>query len=323
MPGSRILVTGGAGFIGRWVVAELLGRTDPEREVVVLDNLSNGSAANLDEFRDHSRFVEFVQGDIRDTATMRALFERHEFSTVFHLAARINVQDSIDDPRDVFNADVVGTFELLELCREFRTRFVFTSTCMVYDRCISPDGIRESDPVKPASPYAGAKLAGEDMALSYFHAYGLPVVVLRPFNTYGPFQKSSGEGGVIAIFCQAALEGRELRIYGDGTQTRDFLYVEDCARFIVEAGFDARAEGRVLNAGSGSDVTINDLAQVVSDGRAPIVHVPHIHPRSEIMKLRCDASLVRSLLGFTPRVDLAAGIARTTGWISARGERTS
>lgn len=318
MPGDRVLVTGGAGFIGRWVVAELLGRTDPESEVVVLDNLSNGSAENLAEFRDHPRFVEFVQGDLRDRATMRALFERHAFSTVFHLAARINVQDSIDDPRDVFDADVVGTFELLELCREHRTRFVFTSTCMVYDRCVSPEGIRESDPVKPASPYAGAKLAGEHMALSYFHAYGLPVVVLRPFNTYGPFQKSSGEGGVIAIFCKAALDQTELRIYGDGTQTRDFLYVEDCARFIVEAGFDSRAEGRVLNAGSGSDVTINDLAELVSGGRAQVVHVPHIHPQSEIMKLKCDASLVRSLLGFSPRVELAEGIARTSAWIAAR-----
>ncbi|MCC6159553.1 MAG: NAD-dependent epimerase/dehydratase family protein [Deltaproteobacteria bacterium] len=323
MPGSRILVTGGAGFIGRWVVAELLGRTEPEHGVVVLDNLSNGSPENLEEFRDHPRFVEFVQGDIRDTATMRALFARHEFSTVFHLAARINVQDSIDNPRDVFDADVAGTFELLELCREFSARFVFTSTCMVYDRCISPDGIRESDPVKPASPYAGAKLAGEDLALSYFHAYGLPVVVLRPFNTYGPFQKSSGEGGVIAIFCKAALGGSELRIYGDGTQTRDFLYVEDCARFIVLAGFDPRAEGRVLNAGSGADVTINELADLVSAGRASIVHVPHIHPQSEIMKLRCDASFVRSLLGFTPCVDLAEGIVRTSEWIAARLARTS
>lgn len=323
MPGRRILVTGGAGFIGRWVVAELLGREGAEHEVVVLDNLSNGSEENLEEFRSHPRFVEFARGDIRDAAIMRSLFERHHFDTVFHLAARINVQESIDDPRDVFNADVVGTFELLELCREFRARFVFTSTCMVYDRCISPGGIRESDPVKPASPYAGAKLAGEDLALSYFHAYGLPVVVLRPFNTYGPFQKSSGEGGVIAIFCKAAREGRDLRIYGDGTQTRDFLYVEDCARFIVEAGFDARAEGRVLNAGSGADVTINDLAHLVSAGRAPIVHVPHIHPQSEIMKLMCDASLVRSLLGFTPRVDLGEGIARTMAWIAARPAASS
>ncbi len=104
---------------------------------------------------------------------------------------------------------------------------------MVYDRATTPAGIGEDHPTKPASPYAASKLAGEALTLSYFHAYGLPTTVVRPFNTYGPFQRSVGEGGVVAIFTRRSLLGEELRIYGDGTQTRDLLYVEDCARFVV------------------------------------------------------------------------------------------
>ena len=308
-----VLVTGGAGFIGRWVVKRLL---DDGHSVWVIDNLSNGKKKNLEEFKDNKNFREFKIGDIKDIWLVEKIFE-NRFNICYHLGAQINVQDSIDDPQFSFNNDVVGTFNVLEECRRYRTKMVFMSTCMVYDRCYNEEGIDETHPIKPASPYAGAKIAGENTVLSYYYAYDIPVVVLRPFNTYGPFQKSSGEGGVIAIFIKNKLTGNDLSIYGDGTQTRDFLYVEDCARFVVECGYSDRVNGEILNAGSGRDVSINELAQLIVKEKDRIRHVPHIHPQSEIQKLSCNYQRAEELLGWKPKVSLEEGIAKTEKWIKS------
>ena len=185
------------------------------------------------------------------------------------------------------------------------------------ERSLDEAGISEEHPVKPASPYAASKLSGEALTLSYYYAYGLPTVVVRPFNTYGPFQKSSGEGGVMAIFIQRDLEGEDLNIYGDGTQTRDLLYVEDCTEFVISAGRDSRANGQLLNAGLGRDVSINELAYLICKDKKRIKHVPHIHPQSEIQKLLCNYDKARVILGWQPQVSLEEGIARTRDWIAA------
>ncbi len=309
---SRFLVTGGAGFIGRWTVGGLL---DLGYEVLVLDNLSNGSVANIEEFKGRKGFLGLIEGDIRDRSVVEDAFAS-SLDCCVHLAAQINVQDSIDDPDETFQSDIAGTFNLLECARRHGTRFVFVSTCMVYSMAIDGRAIDENHPVNPASPYAAAKLAGEFMSISYYHTYGLPSTVLRPFNTYGPFQKSSGEGGVISVFVGNKLEGKPLMIYGDGTQTRDFLFVKDCARFIATAAFEDRILGRIINAGSGKDISINGLAEMISDGNVPIEHVPHIHPQSELMVLRCDNSLAMEFLGWSPRVELSEGIAQTRRWIA-------
>ncbi|HEX7064708.1 MAG TPA: GDP-mannose 4,6-dehydratase [Bacillales bacterium] len=308
----NILLTGGAGFIGRWVAKKLL---EDGHDIWVLDNLSNGQETNLEEFRDKSNFREFVKGDIQDQALLEELFSKHAFDLCYHLAASINVQDSIDDPRTTFNNDTLGTFYLLEQCRKANTKMVFMSTCMVYDQCSDDRGIVETHPTKPASPYAGAKIAAENMVLSYYHAYGLPTVVIRPFNTYGPFQKTGGEGGVVAIFIKKKLDRETLRIYGDGTQTRDLLYVEDCARFIVESGYSDEVNGEVINAGLGRDVSVNELARLIVEDETRIEHVEHIHPQSEIAKLLSNYEKAKSLLGWTPQVSLEEGIRRTEEWI--------
>ena len=148
----------------------------------------------------------------------------------------------------------------------------------------------------------------------------MPVSVVRPFNTYGPFQRSVGEGGVVAIFTRRSLLGEELRIYGDGTQTRDLLYAEDCARFVCDALASDAALGRILNAGTGDDISVNALAAAIEPDATRIRHVDHIHPQSEIAVLRCDASLAADLLGWRPRVSLDEGLARTRMWMAARLE---
>lgn len=308
----NILLTGGAGFIGRWVAKRLL---EDGHQLWILDDLSNGSQANIAEFRNHSNLQQFVVGDIKDEPLLEKLFNSTKFDICYHLGASINVQDSIDDPRTTFNNDAVGTFYIMEQCREHQVKVVFMSTCMVYDRCTDESGITEEHPTKPASPYAGAKIAAENMVLSYYYAYGLPVVVIRPFNTYGPYQKTGGEGGVVAVFIKNKLTGKDLSIYGDGTQTRDLLFVEDCARFVAEAGYSNKVDGHIVNAGLGRDITINQLAEAIVRDDSRIKHVEHIHPQSEIPKLLCNSSKAKSLLGWEPQVSLEEGLQRTESWI--------
>lgn len=307
----RVLVTGGAGFIGRWVVKQLL---DDGHHVWILDNLSNGLLDNLREFTLHAALRGVIVGDVRDRSVLDPLFDL-DFDVCIHLAAKISVQDSLDEPVATFENDTVGTFDILENCRVHQTKLVFVSTCMVYDRSMHPDGIRETDPVRPASPYAGAKLAAENLVLSYHHAFGLPTVILRPFNTYGPYQKSSGEGGVVSIFIDSKLRGVPLQVFGDGTQTRDLLYVEDCCRFITQAAYNDEVAGEILHAGLGSDIPIDHLARMLVADSSRIVHVPHIHPNSEIQKLLCNYSKAKAVLDWEPTVSLEDGIVRTETWI--------
>jgi len=307
-----VLVTGGAGFIGRWVVARLL--TDGH-EVHILDNLSNGSLDNIAEFRNHPGLKSVNVGDLTNQELLQQLFRERMFECCIHLAASIHVHKSVQDPQTNFNNNVLGTFYILEACRRQGTRLVFMSTCHVYDQAV--DGqIDESYPTKPASPYSGSKLAGENMALSYCHAYGLPVVILRPFNTYGPFQKSDSEGGVVPIFLQAKLAGKPLLVHGEGAQTRDLLYVEDCARFVTAAAFRKEVSGEIINAGTGRDIAIRDLAALIAGEEGTVQFIPHVGPRSEVPKLLGGYQKAHGLLGWKPMVSLEEGLLKTEAWLS-------
>ena len=304
----NVLVTGGAGFIGRWVVEKLL---DDGHKVCVLDDLSNGRKENIEEFRDNPMF-EFVLGDIRDKEVLKRTF--NDIDICIHAAAAINVQESIENPQRYYDVNVNGTFNILEEARKKDVKVVLIGTCMVYD-LTSLEAINEEHSLNPKSPYAGSKLAADDLALSYFHAYGLPVVITRPFNTYGPYQKSNMEGGVVSIFIKSFLEGKTLNVFGDGTQTRDLLYVGDCAEFIVKAAFTEKAVGEVINAGSGKDIAIKDLALLICKDAERIRHVKHHHPQSEIPKLLCDYTKAKKFLGWKPKTSLEEGIEKTKEWI--------
>lgn len=333
----RCLVTGGAGFIGRWLVARLLARGD---EVLVVDDLSNGRRENLRDFEGVAGYLGLVVGDVKDEKTVAALFGRGAWDAVFHLAASIHVQRSIDDPEPTFRNEAEGTFRILEACRRqyfvangfdpaakhfdyehdvprlvVRTpRLTVMSTCMVYDLA-GGAAIAESHPYRPASPYAAAKIGADMLAVSYHKSYRMPVTVVRPFNTYGPFQKSNSEGGVVSIFLKRDIAREPLLVKGTGEQTRDLLYVEDCADFIVAASLSEAAEGEIVNAGTGADVRVFDLATACATGGNVVQKVPHDHPQAEIMKLLCDSSKAHRLLGWRATVDLREGLARTRGWL--------
>lgn len=306
---SRVVVTGAAGFIGRWVVSELLDRG---YHVVGLDDFSNGRQRNVGAFRDVDAF-EMYEGDICDLSVVADLINK-ETDACIHLAAEIDVHESLNSPDTHFQTNVVGTQNVLEACRLTETRLGLVGTCMVYDMAESESGIDEAHPVKPASPYAGTKLAAENIAESYHRSYDLPVTILRPFNTYGPYQ----EAGVVPIFVERDIRGETLQIYGDGTQTRDLLYATDCARFVVEATFDDAAVGEVLNAGTGNDVSINELAELIASEGTDIEHVEHHHPQSEVPKLVCDPSKAGEILGWEPEYDLKTGIEQLRTWLIDR-----
>jgi len=309
-------VTGGAGFIGRWLVKRFL---DGGYEVRVLDDLSNGSKKNLEEFTPEKGFGGLIIGDVRDRLKVHEAMDPRP-DLVVHAAAQINVQSSLDDPQKNFDINILGTHNVLEEARAILhsqkskgPKVVMIGTCMVYEMA-SGKAISETHPVRPASPYAASKLAGEFMAESYYRGFGLPVVVLRPFNTYGPFQKSNMEGGVVSIFVKHDLEGKDLNIFGDGKQTRDLLFVEDCADFIYKASRDDKVLGQVFNAGTGKDISVNELAKKIATDPKRIKHVPHIHPQSEIPKLLCDPSKAMKVLKWRPKVTLAEGIERLRTW---------
>jgi len=308
-----ILVTGGAGFIGRGVVKKLL---DDGHRVGVLDDLSNGRMDNIQEFKNNSKF-KFVLGDIRDKEILKSVFK--DIDLCIHAVAAINVQESIENPQRYYDVNVNGTFNILEEARKRDVKVVLVGTCMVYD-LTSSEAINEKHLLNPKSPYAGSKLAAENLALSYFHAYGLPVVITRPFNTYGPYQKSNMEGGVVSIFIRNFWEGKTLNVFGDGTQTRDLLYVEDCAEFIVKAAFSDKAVGEIINAGYGKDIAIKDLALLICKDVERVRHVEHHHPQSEIQKLLCDYTKAKKLLGWEPKISLGEGIEKTKEWIKGSGD---
>jgi UDP-glucose 4-epimerase len=310
MSRDTVVVTGAAGFIGRWVVDELLGRG---YTVKGLDDLSNGSRRNVAAFESSARF-DLTVGDVADHETVDELFDDNTDACI-HLAAEIDVQESLEDPQAHFETNVIGTERILEACRRTETRLGLVGTCMVYDMADSQDGIDESHPVKPASPYAGSKSAAEELAESYYHGYGLPVTILRPFNTYGPFQKTGMAGGVVSIFTSRDIDGEPLKIFGDGTQTRDLLYATDCARFIVEGTFSDAATGEVINAGTGTDISINELAELIASEGTEIEHVEHHHPQSEVQKLLCDPKKASELLDWKPEVSLDEGVDQLRNWL--------
>jgi len=306
---SEVAVTGAAGFIGRWVVSELIDRG---YDVVGLDDFSNGSRRKIAAFDDVEAF-EIHEGDIRDEVTVQEIITEKTAACI-HLAAEIDVHESLEDPNAHFETNVVGTRNVLEACRTTDTRLGLVGTCMVYDVANSESGIAEKHPTKPASPYAGTKLAAENIAESYHHGYELPVTLLRPFNTYGPYQRA----GVVPTFLERDLRGETLQIYGDGTQTRDLLYATDCARFVVEATFSDATVGKVLNAGTGEDVSINELAGMIASEGTDIEHIEHHHPQSEVPALRCDPSKAGAVLGWEPEYELAQGIDELRTWLASR-----
>lgn len=305
---SKVLVTGGAGFIGRWVVGSLLKN---KIEVKIIDDLSNSSLENIKEFMGK---VEFISGDIRDKKILEKAFDGVD--ACIHLAAKVNVQKSIEAPRETFETNVVGTLNILEEARKLKIKVVFVSSCFVYDLATGKP-INEEHNLNAISPFATSKLIGEGLVEAYGEAYNMPTVIIRLFNTYGPFQKSTLDGGVIPIFISRKLSNETLQIMGKGEQKRDFLHVEDAADAIIEALLKKQAEGHILNIGSGKDISIKELALKITNDEKKVQFIKHHHPQSEIFKLVCDNEKAKRILNWRPKTSLEDGLKMIEEWMKS------
>jgi len=303
-PPSNVLITGGAGFIGVHL-ADHLTRTGGY-QVTVIDNESLGSRANLDLDR-----VRFVAGDLRDREQLGAALEGQH--AVVHLAADTRVMDSIENPAHNFENNVIGTFNLLELCRELGVgRIVAASTggAIVGD---VPPPVHERMAAQPTSPYGASKLMLEGYLSAYSAAFGLQGCALRFSNIYGP--RSFHKGSVVAHFYKRILAGQPLVVYGDGSQARDFLYVGD----LVE-GIRAAVDGDAVGAyqlGSGVPTTVNELLDLMRTVTGQQLDVVYEEFRAgEVVRTWCEIDKARDALGFAPETPLEHGLRRTWEWFS-------
>lgn len=300
----RSLVTGGAGFIGSNLVDVLLDGGDA---VCALDDLSSGKEANLAPALERGARLE--RGDINDAAGVRAIFDDFRPERVFHLAAQIDVRVSVDDPAMDAATNVGGTINVLEASRRAGVqRLVFASTGgAIYgetDVLPTPETV---EPL-PMAGYGQSKFCAERYLGLYERMYGLSTMALRFSNVYGPRQDSHGEAGVIAIFCGAFRHGRAPTIYGDGKQTRDYLFVGDLIGALVSAG-DRRSSG-VANCGTRQETSVLDIVRLLGEIHGPGGPEPSFEPAraGEIDRSCLDASLAQQVLGWEATTDIADGL---------------
>ena len=309
----RALVTGGAGFIGSNLVDALLDRGD---EVLVVDNLATGKRENLTAAL--SRGAGFEEADIRDADRMRSVFAAARPDIVFHLAAQIDVRKSIEDPAVDATINVVGTINVLEAARAVGVkRVINTSTggAIYGETDVMPTP--ESVPPRPMAAYGQSKFCAEAYCGWYERLYGLSSVTLRYGNVYGPRQDPHGGAGVIAIFCGKLLAGERPVIFGDGRQTRDYVYVGDIVAANLAAAAHPEAHG-AYNVGTGTDASVIEVLAAMREaaGLGEGEFEPEFAPArpGELQRSSLDVTRARAELGFTAGTDLVAGMKRTLEW---------
>lgn len=317
----KTFITGGAGFIGSHLTDGLVAQG---HEVVVFDNLSSGTEANLKGAIEQG--IQLKVGDINDRVALEAAVAEAAPEVLFHLAAQGEVRRSIDDPAFDAAANVVGTVNALEAARKAGVRrFVFASSGgAIYGEGSDIDlPAVETAPLAPLCPYGQSKLAGEGYLGLYQRMYGLSSVALRFANVYGPRQNPKGEAGAVAIFGELLLEGKTPTVFGDGTQTRDFVYIDDLIEAVILAGA-SEVEG-AINIGTGRQVSLLDLLKALDsagssltldsfDGFEPLFD--EARP-GEVKRIAVDASKASEILGWSPDIGLHDGLTRTLKSLSS------
>lgn len=308
---KKALVTGGAGFIGSHLTEALVAEGC---KVVVLDNLSTGHRSNLATVQ---RSIELVEGDIRDLQTVRQTMKGCE--AVFHLAAVVSVPQTVEQPLESAAVNDMGTMHVLEAARgDGVASLVFASSSAVYGD--DPDLPKcEEMPPKPLSPYAVQKITGEYYTRLFHQLYGMKTTSLRFFNVYGPKQDpSSPYSGVVSIFMSKAVQKMPPTIYGDGSQSRDFVYIADVVRALLKAASTRAAAGQSINVGTGISIDVNQLWKTIAQLAGLKMNSRYAPQRAgDIVASVAAIDTAKTLLGFEPTVAIEEGLANTFRWYAA------
>lgn len=324
---NRILVTGGCGFIGTSLIASLL-KEDPDRHIRVLDNLVTGTEQDLSEVARFTRVpvgqasdatsgVVLIEGDIRDAEAVRAA--ANGVDTIVHLAANTGVGPSVENPRLDLECNVIGTFNILEAARLNEVkRFVFASSGAPAGEIEPP--IHEEVAPHPVSPYGASKLAGEGYCSAYHRTFGVGTVCLRFGNVFGP--RSKNKSSVVAKFIKQALAGETCVIFGDGKQTRDFIYIDDLVR-AIRLAMVKDVRGETFQIATGGERTVGEVAGVIAEAlgkRGVPMRIAHDAPRlGDVKRNYSDTRKAARLLGWRCEVGLEEGVQATIGYFLQRG----
>ncbi|ASJ09440.1 nucleoside-diphosphate sugar epimerase [Thermococcus siculi] len=310
MRNKLVVVTGGAGFIGSHIAWELV----KDNEVIIIDNLYTGKEENVPPG------AKLVRADIRDYEAIAELISHADY--VFHEAAQVSVVESVQNPVFTEEVNVLGTLNILKALLQGHGKLIFASSAAVYgDNPNLP--LKETERPKPLSPYGVTKWSAEEYLRVFHELYGLPVVALRYFNVFGPRQSANQYAGVISIFINRALKGEPLVIFGDGKQTRDFIYVKDVVRANILVAENRKANGRVFNVATGKQTSILELATKVIEITGSNGSILFDRPRpGDIRHSLADISEIRKL-GFEPEWSLEEGLKKTVEWYQSQGLNTT
>ena len=307
----KMLITGGAGFIGSHLCDKY---TKEGHTVLCLDNFMSGNLMNVRHLLNYRNF-KLIKGDIRDFDLLEKI-ARH-VDVIFHLAAQIHVDRSYIEPQFTYEVNVKGTQNILEVARIYDAKkVIYASSSEVYGSAQYVP-IDERHPLNAPHPYGASKIAADRMCYAYIQTYGMNISILRLFNTFGPRQRDIGYGGVISIFARRVLNDMSPIIYGDGSQTRDYTYIDDAVRAYDLVLNHNEPITEPINFGSGREVSILDLANMVIEfcGKKGNIKPIHVEPRiGEVKRLIADATKAQKLLGWEPKYNFETGLKEFVQW---------
>lgn len=307
---KKILITGGTGFQGSNLTKKLLNKG---YDVVMLNTHSKKNETNIKRFKLHN--AKIVWGNINDKKILEKEFQ--DINLIIHTAAKIHVDDSIKYPTEYFKTNVMGTNNVLEVARHFNIPVIHVSTCEVYG--FVDEDLSENSPLMPRSPYAASKAGADRMAYSYYTTYNMNVCIVRPFNVYGPGQKDGECGAVIPRWATSLLNNKNIQIYGDGKQSREFIYIDDLVsayEIIIDKMLSGNSlAGEVLNVGTGIDINIKYLAEELcnktTNSYDKIIY-SSLRP-GEVKRFISNSDKMKSFDWF-PKVDLSEGLDKYLKW---------